>query len=115
MAQVIIRLINSDIPVWITTHSDTILQHINNMLKLGTMDKSNQMSLMQKFGYSKKDLLNVDDVWMYQFDANTENTRITQLERSEYGFVVPTFNDALQKMLDEVYALDNEEMNIDGD
>lgn len=115
MAQVIIRLMNSDIPVWITTHSDTILQHINNMLKLGAMDRSNQITLMQKFGYSKKDLLNVDDVWMYQFDAKTKSTDITQLERSEYGFVVPTFNDALQKMLDEVYALDNDEMNIEGD
>lgn len=115
MAQVIIRLMNSKIPVWITTHSDTILQHINNMLKLGAMEKDDQKSLMQKFCYSKNDLLNIDDVWMYQFDAETENTHITQLERGEYGFVVPTFNDALQKMLDEVYAFDNEEANSEGD
>lgn len=115
MAQVIIRLMNSKIPVWITTHSDTILQHINNMLKLGAMEKDNQKSLMQKFCYSKNDLLNIDDVWMYQFDAETENTHITQLERGKYGFVVPTFNDALQKMLDEVYAFDNEEASSEGD
>lgn len=108
MAQVIIRLMNSGIPVWITTHSDTILQHINNMLKLGSMEKSYQDRLMQTFGYSKDDLLNADDVRMYQFDSESENTRITQLERGEYGFVVPTFNDTLQKMLDEVYAFDNE-------
>ena len=99
---------NSEIPVWITTHSDTILQHINNMLKLGSMEKSYQDRLMQTFGYSKDDLLNADDVRMYQFDSESENTRITQLERGEYGFVVPTFNDTLQKMLDEVYAFDNE-------
>ena len=34
MAQLIIHLIHIGIPVWITTHSDTILQHINNMLQL---------------------------------------------------------------------------------
>lgn len=115
MAQVIIRLMNSKIPVWITTHSDTILQHINNMLKLGAMEKDNQKSLMQKFCYSKNDLLNIYDVCMYQFDTETENTHITQLEGGQYGFVVPTFNDALQKMLDEVYAFDNEEANSEGD
>ena len=34
MARLIINMMNLGIPVWITTHSDTILQHINNMMKL---------------------------------------------------------------------------------
>lgn len=31
MARLLINMMNLGIPVWITTHSDTILQHINNM------------------------------------------------------------------------------------
>ena len=34
MAQFIIRLMNCGINVWVTTHSDTILQHFNNMIRL---------------------------------------------------------------------------------
>ena len=34
MARFLLKLMNKGIPVWITTHSDTILQHFNNMIKL---------------------------------------------------------------------------------
>ena len=42
---------------------------------------------------------------MYQFDqCENGKTRLEQLEATQYGFAVPTFNNALEKILGEVYA-----------
>ena len=103
MAKLIINLVNSGIPVWITTHSDTILQHINNMVKLKKNDEVN--TLMEEYNYTKKDLLNPEEVSMYQFiPTETEKTKLEQLKCTKYGFIVPTFNNALEKIVREVYA-----------
>ena len=42
---------------------------------------------------------------MYQFvpDSNGK-THLEALEATKYGFVVPTFNNALEKIVEEVYA-----------
>ena len=103
MAILIIHLVNSGIPVWITTHSDTILQHFNNMLKLKKHGKVEE--LMEEYGYQKEDLLSPEEISMYQFmPCENEKTRLEKLECTKYGFVVPTFNTALEKIVQEVYA-----------
>ena len=103
MARLIINMVNLGIPVWITTHSDTILQHITNMMKLKNPERS--VELQQEYGYKKTDLLGKEDIQMYQFvTENSRKTRLISLEATKYGFVVPTFNDALEKIVDEVYA-----------
>lgn len=111
MAQVVIQLMNSGVPVWITTHSDTILQHINNMLKLNALP--DKQDLMEKYHYTESDLLQSDHVCMYQFNSENHNTTITPLEKTQYGFVVPTFNNALQALVDEVYAFQEEETDTE--
>lgn len=103
IAKLIINLMNMGIQVWITTHSDTILQHINNMLKLSAHDKSKE--LMQEFNYTEKDLLKMSQVSMYQFTtADNTHTKLDELTADKYGFVIPTFNNALEKLVKEVYA-----------
>lgn len=103
MAKLIINLVNSGIPVWITTHSDTILQHINNMIKL--QNHAFSLNLMNEYGYVKNDLLKQEDVSMYQFSpCELGKTRLESLECTKYGFVVPTFNNAIEKIVNEVYA-----------
>ena len=103
MARLIINMMNLGIPVWITTHSDTILQHINNMMKLKNHVRSNE--LQQEYGYKKEDLLSREDIQMYQFvTENSGKTSLIPLEATKYGFVVPTFNNALEKIVEEVYA-----------
>ena len=103
MARLIINMMNLGVPVWVTTHSDTILQHINNMMKLRNHTRSNQ--LQQEYGYKKADLLCEKDIKMYQFVEESDGkTRLISLEATKYGFVVPTFNNALEKIVEEVYA-----------
>ena len=103
MAQIIIRLMNSGVPVWITTHSETILQHINNMIKLKKNKRSKE--LRDEYSYKDEDIVDINDVRMYQFSINEkQRTVIEKLESNENGFIVPTFNNALKSIVDEVYA-----------
>ena len=103
MAQIIIRLMNSGIPVWITTHSETMLQHINNMIKLKKNKRHKELS--EIYSYTNADLVDVGDIKMYQFSkAEKQKTVLEKLECNENGFVVPTFNKALQSIVEEVYA-----------
>lgn len=108
MAQFIIRLMNCGINVWITTHSDTILQHFNNMLRL--QKHPDREKLMEQFSYVQEDLLDFSRANLYQFDTiETGKTVLNVVEHNEYGFIVQTFNDALDKMLDEIYTLREQE------
>lgn len=103
VARLIINLVNQGIPVWITTHSDTLLQHINNMIKL--KNNTHCPELMEEYGYQKSDLVDVKDVSMYQFaEVGIGRTKLEKLGYTRYGFSIPTFNDALGQILEEVYA-----------
>ena len=96
---------NSGYNVWITTHSDTILQHFNNMIKLGNNPQCN--ILMGEYSYQPEDLLSLNQANLYQFDNNSDTeTILRKVEHSKFGFIVPTFNDALDQILDEVYAFE---------
>lgn len=104
MGKIIGRIVNSGIEMIITTHSDLILQHINNMIKLSK--RKDKKEVCQKLGYSLKDLLVCDDVRVYQFETKMkEGTEVKELLCSEDGFVVPTFNNALDLIMDEAYEI----------
>ena len=108
MARLIIKISNAGIPVWITTHSEAILQQINNMLKLSA--NRDRLRLMQEFGYQEEDLIEADHIEMYQFDTDKAGrTVLKQLRRTQYGFEVPTFNEVLDKTIQEVRAFQEEE------
>lgn len=107
MARVLIQLANTNMNLTATTHSDIIIQHINNMIRLG---KSQNKELMEKYGYLEEDLLKEADVSMYQFKENEDGTTtLEELVCGAYGFEVPTFNNALDDMLEEVYELQGED------
>ena len=104
MGKFIVRAVNSGIGMVITTHSDIILQHINNMIKLAKHEDCEV--LCEKFGYEKQDLLFENQVKVYQFEEKgAEKTKIRELICGENGFAVQTFNDALDMIMDEAYEI----------
>lgn len=112
MAQFIVRLVNNKKSVWVTTHSDTVLQHVNNMLKLAKRPAAERKQLMEQFDYEQVDLLQDRQVRMYQFSKDSEehdSTVVQELKPQKYGFEVPSFNDALERILNEVYAFQGED------
>lgn len=107
IARVLVRLSNNGIPVIVTTHSDTIIQHINNMIKLSNI-KSNE-ALLTESGYESDDVVFSDKVRIYQFDTDNKlhKTTVTNLKCSEYGFETPTFYNTLLDMYQESKKLED--------
>ena len=102
LTRVFIKLVNSNTNVLITTHSDTIIQHINNMIKLNSNNDERKKYLMNEYGYDEDDLISKERVRMYQFDVkDDDSTEVKKLESSEYGFEVPTFHNYLIKVSKE--------------
>ena len=104
MGKLLCRLINIQIGVVATTHSDIILQHINNMIKLSTTE--NREEICAEFGYGDMDLLSPDKVRVYQLEeTNNGTTKVTELPCGRYGFEIPTFNDALDDIMEVAYTI----------
>ena len=61
--------------------------------------------LAEQFSYTDYDLLLSRNITMYQYSTDAQGaTDVEQLVCTERGFVVPTFNDALASIVEEVYA-----------
>lgn len=100
MARALIRIVNSGMPVLASTHSDIILQHVNNILRL--KNHPNCEKIMRELGYNEEDLLKHEDVKVYQFDSSEMHSSVNKIEfDTEDGFAAPTFTDSLSKLLDE--------------
>jgi hypothetical protein len=111
MAQVLIRLVNSICPVIASTHSDLIIQHVNNMIKLANRDDG--LELAKEYGFINEDIISPDKIRMYQFnDSQDHLTDVIPLSYNRNGFIVPTFGQALRQLRDHVWAFQNEIDNI---
>ena len=107
VTRVLIRLANMGVPVFVTTHSDIILQHINNMIKANEMPK--QEAFLKESDYEKEDLLSRDQINVYQFDVQeNQKTKISKLPCGDFGFEAMTFYDTLQKLNQEIGRIENE-------
>lgn len=104
MARVLCRLVNAGVQMNVTTHSDIILQHINNMIRLS--GREDREEICHQLGYDSRDLLRPEEVKVYQLRAEAgEKTRVEELSCGKNGFAVPTFNDALDRIMDEAYVI----------
>ncbi|MEI0530870.1 AAA family ATPase [Brachyspira pilosicoli] len=105
LTRLFIKLINTGVNIIITTHSDTIIQHINNMIKLNNNKEDVKKELMKKYNYDEDDLISEDRVRMYQFDIKEDGfTEITEIKGSKYGFQAPTFHKYLMQSSEEFEA-----------
>lgn len=104
MGKVICRLVNKGLNMVLTTHSDIILQYINNMIALsGRNDKE---KICSDFGYTSDDIMDAGQVKVYQLKCKSDGkTEVEELICGTNGFAVPTFNDALDSIMDEAYAI----------
>ena len=109
MAQLLIKFVHNGFPIWITTHSDTILQHFNNMIKLNNRSYEDRHQLLQDFNYTDEDLLSPDEINLYQFERGEIHTEITKLQSGKYGFVANLFNKAIEELVNEIYAFQEDD------
>lgn len=104
MGRVICRLLNAGVKMSVTTHSDIILQHINNMICMSARKDAEGIS--KKLGYISNDFITAEQVKVYQLKSKSAGkTEVEELVCGDYGFTVPTFNDALDRITDEAYTI----------
>lgn len=99
MAKLIIRMVNSGINIVASTHSDIIIQHINNMSQLYKI--SNEKEALERLDLEKEDLINVDEIAVYQFHERNGKTNIDRIYPENNIFKIPTFSNALKSILDQ--------------
>ena len=106
MARTLIRLVRTGTPVFATTHSDTILTHLNSMVKLARQPEERRKQVLTAIDCEEADLISAEDVAMYQFDVDGADghTVIRRLYSDTYGFEIPNFNRALEKLVEDARA-----------
>jgi len=94
IARLLVRLINSGIRVFITTHSDYIIKELNNLLMLAR-DFPDKDVLIKEFAYTPNELLDEEDLRAYI--AHTDGS-LTRVDIDEYGMIQTGFDDAIVKI-----------------
>lgn len=88
MAKFIVMLSNAGAKVLVTTHSDYILNEINNCIKLNSIEKDNE------FAISK------DDISAYLFKNEEYETTVKALEIDKFGIANDNFDEVLDELLE---------------
>lgn len=99
MGKLLVRLVNSGICVAATTHSDIMIQHINNMCRLWEMGSPKE--LMERLELSDKDVIDLQKVAIYQFTDLGEYSVVEKVVPEDGEFRVKTFSNALMEFLEQ--------------
>lgn len=97
--KLLIRLVNSGIAMIAATHSDIIIQHINNMCRLKILGVPRQ--LMEKLELSEQDVIDLDKIAVYQFTDQGEYSKVQKVIPEDGEFQVETFSSALMQILEQ--------------
>lgn len=103
IARAIARLVNAGVPVVVTTHSDTFVQQLNISMQLFNHPRSR--SMCRAFGYSKDEVINPSFARAYEFVGTEQGTVVKELSKASGGFVVPSLNDPLERLMREVLEI----------
>lgn len=74
------------------------------MIKLSNRLKEEREELLKEFGYTEEDLLAPEEINLYQFERGGKHTTIQKLKSGKYGFVVPSFNKAIDELMSKIFA-----------
>lgn len=103
MGRAMARMVNSGIDVIATTHSDILLQSINN--KIALKSHPQKEDLCKKLQLEEEDLLLDTQVKVYQFQEHNGKSQLIEIPCGQNGFAVPTFNNALDDIMGEAYMV----------
>ncbi len=96
MARACARMVNAGINVVITTHSDTFLQQINNLIHLHGHPR--RAELMGEWGLSVDDLIDPDAARGYEFKEIDGRTNVVEMARKASGLVSVGMNEAIAEL-----------------
>lgn len=89
MARFIVMLSNMGAKVLVTTHSDYILNEINNCIKLSSLEEKNELAISK------------DNVSAYLFKNEENETKVNALAIDRFGISNDNFDEVLDELLDK--------------
>lgn len=99
MARLVVRLVNSNYKMVISTHSDTMAIALNNLILLSHL--KNKEVKTEKLGYNKDDFFQKDDIHIYQFKCHKGKTTVSEIEmypNINIGYDFDLFNQSSDKL-----------------
>ena len=100
LVRMFFRLLNKGKSIWLTTHSDSFAQQVNNLLTLS--NREDKRELFKDLGYEESDTIKDTSLaTCYQFKSEGGKTVVQNIDLGPYGFIIPTFNDTLMELLDQ--------------
>ena len=92
LARLLARMIQSNLKVLITTHSDYIIKEINNLIMLNRL--KNKKKVAKELGYKEDDFIEPDAIRAYVAEGDS----LTQCEIDEFGIDMPVFDETINKI-----------------
>jgi len=108
IARLLIILVNLGAKVLITTHSDYILNEINNCIKLSQIPLDKQKEYLNKLELSKETVITKDRIKAYLFKDNIQEVEISKLKIDNYGISNENFDYILDELLDRTEYINME-------
>lgn len=101
MAKLIVKMINQGCYMLITTHSDTFLQQLNNLIMLNKLSENNP-DILQEFNIEPDETIAGEKVAVYDFQYQDDDKTIAKpLELGDYGFIAPSVNDEINNLISQ--------------
>ncbi|MBC7907810.1 MAG: AAA family ATPase [Rhodospirillaceae bacterium] len=96
MARACARLVSSGVRVVVTTHSDTFLQYLNNLMMLH--DHPRREEFMRRWDLSEEDVIDPANALGYEFECPDGSTVVKDMTKGAAGFEPATMNSLLRDL-----------------
>lgn len=98
LAKYLVRLIRNGIKIIMTTHSDYLIDQLNNFILLENIEPKDR----SEYDYCKNDFLSKTEVGAYLFSPNgSDGYKIEEMEINEDGISEESFLDVVNDLYDE--------------
>ncbi|MCD0501294.1 AAA family ATPase [Achromobacter sp. MY14] len=105
MARVLAHLVKRGAKILITTHSDTFIQQINNLIALS--DHPERASLVEQLELSDDEIIDRNSVAAYDFSCRDGTTKVIALKAENAGFGAESLNDVIVRLAKETILISN--------
>lgn len=106
LARLLVRMVNSGYNMIVSTHSDTMVAAINNLLTISFKKESGK--LLDKLGYQQEDILESKSIKAYQFIVENQKTKVVEVPNHfsvGVGFDFNLFNKSNDKIYQDAISI----------
>ena len=102
LVKYMVELVNKGLKIMITTHSDYILDQINNLVRLNNYPKEKLSSI----NYTEDNIIDLKDIGIYFFKQDDNESFICEeLHIDEIGFSEENFSQITEELYDETIEI----------